>query len=95
MRMAERLMARRAARRLSGSTGTNADVDAQAIREARTAAKAQIAKSPTTYTALRGLSWAMKLDLLLFGRITSGPFFALLVKERSVSGQRTADHGWR
>ena len=23
----------------------------------------------------------MKLDLLLFGRITSGPFFALLVKE--------------
>ena len=23
----------------------------------------------------------MKLDLLLFGRITSGPFFALLVKD--------------
>ena len=37
--------------------------------------------SPTTYAALRGLSLAMKLDLLLFGRITSGPFFALLVKE--------------
>ena len=25
----------------------------------------------------------MKLDLLLFGRITSGPFFALLVKTRA------------
>jgi hypothetical protein len=30
---------------------------------------------------LRGLSAAMKLDLLLFGRVRSGPFFALLVKE--------------
>jgi hypothetical protein len=30
---------------------------------------------------LRLLSAAMKLDLLLFGRIRSGPFFALLVKE--------------
>ena len=25
----------------------------------------------------------MKLDLLLFGRITSGPFFALLVKDEA------------
>jgi hypothetical protein len=24
----------------------------------------------------------MKLDLLLFGRITSGPFFALLIKDQ-------------
>ena len=51
------------------------------IREARTAAKARIASSPTTYGVLRGLSFAMKLDLLLFGRITSGPFFALLEKD--------------
>jgi hypothetical protein len=55
--------------------------DAQAIREARTAAKARIARSPTTYGTLRVLSLFMKLDLLLFGRIRSGPFFALLVKE--------------
>jgi hypothetical protein len=33
-----------------------------------------------TRAALRGLSLLMKLDLLLFGRIRSGPFFALLVK---------------
>jgi hypothetical protein len=108
MRMAERMMAKRAARRLSSSTTANPDVDAQAIREARTAAKAQIAKSPATYTVLRGLSWAMKLDLWLFGRITSGPFFALLVKndvagrwplaagrEDQQGGLRAADHGKR
>ena len=40
-----------------------------------------IASSPATYAALRALSSLMKLDLLLFGRITSGPFFALLVKQ--------------
>ena len=82
MRMAERAMARRAAGRLKGSV-TAAEVDAHAIREARTAAKAQIARSPATLAALQGLSFAMKLDLLLFGRIRSGPFFALLVKDES------------
>jgi len=81
MRMAERAMAGRAARRL-GSPDSDGS-DARAIREARTQAKQRIATSRTTYAALRGLSFAMKLDLLLFGRITSGPFFALLVKERA------------
>ena len=79
MRIAERAMAKRAARRL-GSGGSE-DTGARAIREARTAAKQQIATSRTTYAALRALSFVMKLDLVLFGRITSGPFFALLVKE--------------
>lgn len=78
MRVAERAMVRRAARRIGAPA--NPDIDARAIREARTAAKDRIARSPTTYALLRGLSLAMKLDLLLFGRIESGPFFALLVK---------------
>jgi SAM-dependent methyltransferase len=78
MRMAERTMARRAARRL-GNDGRGAD--ALAIREARMAAKEQIARSRTTYAALSVLSFAMKLDLVLFGRVESGPFFALLIKE--------------
>jgi hypothetical protein len=60
-----------------------AEADAAAIREARTAAKQRIAAGGPTYAALRGLSFAMKLDLLLFGRVRSGPFFALLVKESS------------
>ena len=82
MRMAERAMARRAAKRIAASgTTVETDVDAAAVREARTSAKQRIASSRTTYAALRGLSLAMKLDLLLFGRITSGPFFALLVKD--------------
>jgi SAM-dependent methyltransferase len=78
MRMAERAMARRAARRLSAAGAR--DVETAAVREARTAAKARIAASRTTRVALGGLSFAMKLDLLLFGRIRSGPFFALLEK---------------
>ena len=80
MRMAERAMARRAAHRLSGRVSAE-DADREAIREARSAAKQRIASSPTTYGAAAMLSAAMKLDLLLFGRITSGPFFALLVKD--------------
>ena len=80
MRMAERAMAKRAANRFGTSVSAD-QADAQAIREARTAAKARIASSPTTYATLRVLSFCMKLDLLLFGRIQSGPFFALLVKE--------------
>jgi len=80
MRMAERAMAKRAAKRLSGQVSAEA-ADREAIKEARTAAKRQIAKSPATYAVLRALSAAMQLDLLLFGRIRSGPFFALLVKD--------------
>jgi hypothetical protein len=80
MRMAERAMARRASTRLGSSTSA-ADADAQAIREARTSAKERIARSRLTRAALGSLSFAMKLDLLLFGRIRSGPFFALLVKQ--------------
>jgi SAM-dependent methyltransferase len=80
MRMAERAMARRAAHRLAQASGPG-DVDARAIREARSTAKDRIANSRVTYGALRALSLAMKLDVWLFGRITSGPFFALLVKD--------------
>jgi SAM-dependent methyltransferase len=78
MRTAEHAMARRAARRLA--TAGASDIEARSVKAARTAAKDRIARSPATHAALRALSAAMKLDLLLFGRITSGPFFALLVK---------------
>jgi SAM-dependent methyltransferase len=91
MRVAERAMARRAARRLA-SAGA-ADAGAAAVREVRTAAKARIAASPTTRAVLGGLSLAMKLDLLLFGRIRSGPFFALLEKTGSASQTGAMDNG--
>jgi len=80
MRTAEHAMAKRAARRLRGTLG-EAEAGAEATREARRSAKERIATSPTTLGALRALSFAMRLDLFLFGRVRSGPFFALLVKE--------------
>jgi SAM-dependent methyltransferase len=78
MRMAERAMARRAARRLAGALPA-AEAEAQSIKEARAAAKTRIARSAPTRAVLQALSAAMSLDVLLFGRIESGPFFALLV----------------
>jgi SAM-dependent methyltransferase len=94
MRVAERAMTRRAARRLEAAKTTNnaGDVEARASREVRSAAKDRIARSPATYGVLRALSFAMKLDLALFGRITSGPFFALLVKDGD-RGPQLADRG--
>jgi SAM-dependent methyltransferase len=80
VRMAERQMARRAAKRLGGRMDA-ATADQAAIKEARAEAKGRIARSGTTRAFLRALTAAMKLDLLLFGSIESGPFFALLERE--------------
>jgi SAM-dependent methyltransferase len=74
MRMAERAMARRAQKRAGDSDHS------AGIRAARLAAKDRIGRRGPTYAALQALSAAMKIDLLLFGRIESGPFFALLEK---------------
>ena len=53
MRMAERAMARRAAKRITASgTTANADVDAAAVREARTSAKERIASAVRRRTLL-------------------------------------------
>jgi SAM-dependent methyltransferase len=76
VRVAERAMARRARAKL----GQRADGEVAAIREARLTAKARINRRGPTYAALRALSAAMTLDLALFGRVRSGPFFALLEK---------------
>ena len=72
MRMAERAMARRAARRL-GRLATGAERRrAGDPRGAHVGQSSASRSSPTTYAVLRGLSCAMKLDLLLFGRIRPG-----------------------
>jgi ubiquinone/menaquinone biosynthesis C-methylase UbiE len=87
VRVAERAMARRAAKRLAeagdnGATSRNV----AAGREARTTAKAKLAQGGPLLALARGLTWMMKLDLLLFGRVESGPFFALLVKDAQPVG---------
>jgi len=79
MRVAERALAKKALRGARGAPMTEED----ALKAARTAGKQHIASSGVTRMALRALTAAMKLDLLLFGRVESGPFFALLEKTGS------------
>jgi SAM-dependent methyltransferase len=74
LRLAEQRLARRARRDAGSATMTQEN----ALKAARAAGKARVASSGPTRVALRALTAAMKLDLLLFGRVESGPFFALL-----------------
>jgi SAM-dependent methyltransferase len=81
MRLAEKRLADRAkgakgAKGASAGDGTLTDQDA--LKIARAEGKRRVASSGSTRAVLAGLTMAMKLDLLLFGRIESGPFFALL-----------------
>jgi hypothetical protein len=55
--------------------------DRAAVREARTSAKAALARGGPVLAAVRALTWLMKLDVVLFGRVETGPFFALLLKD--------------
>jgi SAM-dependent methyltransferase len=91
VRTAEQWMAKRAARRAArhgaavadGSSGPAIDVAvarAAFQRAARTEAKARIARGGPVLSGLEALTALMKLDVLLFGRVRSGPFFALLEK---------------
>ncbi|HET7698168.1 MAG TPA: methyltransferase domain-containing protein [Vicinamibacterales bacterium] len=82
MRMAEHRLAVRARRASAGLSREDA------LKAARTAGKQRVASSGATRAALGALTAAMKLDLLLFGRIESGPFFALL--ERLPSAEAAA-----
>ena len=87
MRLAEKRLAERAkVAALTSSSGdtstpaqaTGAISDEEALKIARAAGKRQVAESGATRVLVGALSAAMKLDLLLFGRVESGPFFALL-----------------
>jgi hypothetical protein len=80
--MAERVLARRAARRLpAAGQGEAPGGEAAAARAARASAKARLARRGPLFRLLQLVTLAMKLDLWAFGRIESGPFFALFVKE--------------
>jgi SAM-dependent methyltransferase len=72
MRLAEKRLAERAKR----APGTLTDEGA--LKIARAEGKRRVSESRGTRAALRALTAAMKLDLVLFGRVESGPFFALL-----------------
>lgn len=90
MRLAEKRLADRAkgAKGANGAKGAGAKgangangaamTDEDALKIARAQGKQRIAQSASTRAMLSLLSAAMKLDLLLFGHVESGPFFALL-----------------
>jgi SAM-dependent methyltransferase len=85
MRLAEKRLAEGAKRATSSQAGRSGDgaaaapiSDEAALKMARSEGKRRVSESGTTRAVLRALTAAMKLDLLLFGRVESGPFFALL-----------------
>ncbi len=85
MRSAERWMARRAAKRaIEGgkAEGGGREVEDRAAhtRAARKQAQERIARGGFVLAGLKALTAVMKVDVLLFGRVRSGPFFALLEK---------------
>ncbi len=95
MRMAERAMGRRAGKtegalRAGGSTPPGVEggaslrsAEEQAAHEARlarTSAKRHLAARGPLYYALRVVTALMMLDVWIFGRVRTGPFFVLLEK---------------
>jgi SAM-dependent methyltransferase len=78
VRLVESALARRAARR---QRGTAAASTAELLRTSRLEARRRISRRGPTYLVLRALTWLMKLDIVLFGQVRSGPFFALLQRE--------------
>jgi SAM-dependent methyltransferase len=78
MRLGEQYLANRAKGAQGPTSAKSALSDEDALKMARAEGKRRVAESGITRTGLRALTLAMKLDLLLFGRIESGPFFALL-----------------
>ena len=84
VRSGEHWLAKRAARK-EAAAGRAIDGN-DAAREARAAAKARVGRRGPSYAGLRLVTWAMKLDVLLFGRVRSGPYFALLRREDGGGG---------
>lgn len=79
LRLAEGWMARRSRGRAKKRGNDSPDGNhAEALRAARVEAKQMIATSGPLHLSLKALTAVMKLDVLLLGRIPSGPFFALL-----------------
>jgi SAM-dependent methyltransferase len=75
VRIAEKWLTRRQAAR-AGAGAAPGD----AGRAARRSAQAQVSRGGLVFGLLTVVSWVMALDVVLFGRFRSGPFFALFRK---------------
>jgi SAM-dependent methyltransferase len=79
MRVVERALGRRARTTSADEIGVeDGAVRSEQARQARTTAKRALAKRGALYYALRAVTMAMMLDVWLFGRVRTGPFFVLL-----------------
>jgi len=78
VRMAEKWLTRRQAARAGATTDQT-----EAVRAARASAQARVGRGGVVYGLLVFVSWIMTIDVRLFGRLRSGPFFALLRKTGS------------
>jgi hypothetical protein len=84
MRMAERAIGVWAARSTPPGTAEPQDLNQQRTEEARlarTSAKRTLAAKGSLYRLLRMITALMTLDVWIFGRVRTGPFFVLLERE--------------
>ncbi|HET6316931.1 MAG TPA: class I SAM-dependent methyltransferase [Chloroflexota bacterium] len=93
MRMVERAMGRWS-RHEPPTASAPADLDAartEQARRARSAAKRTLAAKGALYRALQMVTALMTLDVWLFGRVRTGPFFVLLERgDEAVASHRGA-----
>jgi SAM-dependent methyltransferase len=79
-RIAERWLARRARVTRDVTDGDAPRDSAAPVKAARASAQARLRQGGLLYRVLRGVTAVMALDVWMFGRIRSGPYFALLRK---------------
>ena len=80
-RVAESVVVPIAAHWFARRRSRTAGVDSAALREARLDAKRTLARRGVMYRALQVMTSIVMLDVRLLGRVRSGPFFGLLVKQ--------------
>ncbi len=80
MRMGERALGRWAGRGRTTALDPSAQRNEEA-RLARAAAKSRLQQRGPLYLGVRALTALMMLDVYAFGRVQSGPFFAILERE--------------
>ena len=71
-------MAERGLGRWSARKAPDSEAPAAQARLARSAAKARLARHGVLYRILRAVTTVMMIDVWIFGRVRTGPFFVLL-----------------
>jgi SAM-dependent methyltransferase len=79
-RIAEKWMTKRHAARTAQAGAAHPADPGDATKAARRQAQQQVSRGGFMFGALTMVSWAMRIDIICFGRLQSGPFFALLRK---------------